>query len=248
MARPASGARQIDAHRETWESKPALRALYSDYYRRLLRHHRPGRILEIGGGSGHLRAHLTDVVLTDIQPAPWVDAAADAQSLPFADASFETIVMVDVLHHIEFPARFFQEAARVLKPGGRLLMLDPAITPISHLVLHLTHPEPVDMGADPLASGTPDPARDPFDANQAVPTILFSRAAGRRRFAATHPGLIIRHVSRLSLFAYPLSGGFRSWSLIPPFLVPAALALEAALLPLLGWLMAFRLLVVIEKR
>jgi 2-polyprenyl-3-methyl-5-hydroxy-6-metoxy-1,4-benzoquinol methylase len=35
---------------------------------------------------------------------------------------------VDVLHHLEFPVVFFREAARVLRPGGRVLMVEPAIT------------------------------------------------------------------------------------------------------------------------
>jgi hypothetical protein len=50
------------------------------------------------------------------------------------------------------------------------------------------------------------------------------------------------------LFAYPLSGGFKPWSLIPQALVRPVLALEDALLPVLGPVMGFRLLIVIEKQ
>jgi len=248
MARPATDEGRMTAYRVTWEAKPALRAIYQDYYRQILAASRPGKILEIGGGSGHLRDYSADAVLTDIQPAPWIDAAADAQALPFADSTFDTIVMVDVLHHIEHPPRFFREAARTLKPGGRLVMLDPAITPLSNIIFRLTHPEPVDMNGDAFADGEPDPARDPYDANQAVPTLIFNRAAGRARFDAENPRLTLKQVSRLSLFAYLLSGGFRPWSLIPSFLVRPALKLENLLLPLIGWAMAFRMLVVIERR
>ncbi|MBT6441600.1 MAG: class I SAM-dependent methyltransferase [Alphaproteobacteria bacterium] len=236
------------AYRVTWETKPALRAIYQDYYRHILAASRSGKVLEIGGGSGHLRDYHADAVLTDIQPAPWVDAAADAQALPFADETFDTIVMLDVLHHIEHPPRFFREAARILKPGGRLVMLDPAITPVSNIIFRLTHPEPVNMRGDAFADGEPDPARDPYDANQAVPTLIFGRAAGRGRFDGENPTLTIKRVSRLSLFAYPLSGGFRPWSLIPVFLVRPVLKLENLLLPLIGWALAFRMLVVVERQ
>ena len=52
----------------------------------------------------------------------WLDAVADAQALPFADNSFANIVMVDVLHHIEQPARCLSEAERVLKPGRHVML------------------------------------------------------------------------------------------------------------------------------
>jgi len=52
----------------------------------------------------------------------------------------------------------------------------------------------------------------------------------------------------LSLFAYPLSGGFRRWSLIPAFLVRPLLLVEDGLLIVLGPVMAFRLLVTLERR
>ena len=75
---------------------------------------RAGRTLEIGGGSGNLKAFAPDVVSTDVLAADWLDAACDAQRLPFADDSFDNIVMLDVLHHLQRPVRFFEAATRVL--------------------------------------------------------------------------------------------------------------------------------------
>jgi len=63
------------------------------------------------------------VVSTDILPAPWLDALADAQRLPFAAASFDNIEMFDVLHHLDQPRMFLQEAERVLRRGGRIVMV-----------------------------------------------------------------------------------------------------------------------------
>src|ERR1700704_5708617 len=100
-------------YRDRWKSKAVLRAIYEDYYRRILEQCAPGRSLEIGGGSGNLKEYRAEVVSTDIVPSPWLDAAADAQALPFADSSFANIVMVDVLHHIQWPVRFLREAQRI---------------------------------------------------------------------------------------------------------------------------------------
>lgn len=233
------------AQRETWMNKPVLRAIYSDFYRRIVDQCRPGCTLEVGGGSGNLKEFVNNVISTDIVSAPWLDAAADAQALPFASESFANIVAVDVLHHIERPTRFLSETQRVLQLGGRLILLEPAITPISYLFYRLFHPEPVVMGADPLADGPRNTNRKPFDANQAIPTLLFSR--DRTRLENAFPLLQITHFEQLSLIAYPLSGGFRGWSLIPACSVGFLLRIEDALAPLLGKFIAFRLLAVMEK-
>jgi ubiquinone/menaquinone biosynthesis C-methylase UbiE len=45
--------------------------------------------------------------------------------LPFGDAQFDKVVMVDTIHHLEIPERTLAEVFRVLKPGGVLLILEP---------------------------------------------------------------------------------------------------------------------------
>ncbi len=232
--------------RTVWHDKPVLREIYGDFYRRIAAFCASGRTLEIGGGPGNFKAFAPDVVSTDILAAPWLDARADAHALPFADAAFANVVAVDVLHHLERPALFLDEAGRVLKGGGRLILLEPKITPLSRLFYTFFHPEPVDMNADPLEETARDPGRDPFAANQAIPSLIFGRH--KERLEARFPNLALRRVESLSLVAYPLSGGFRSWSLIPAAAVAPLLRIENLLTPLLGPLMAFRMLAVMEKK
>jgi hypothetical protein len=120
--------------------------------------------------------------------------------------------MVDVLHHLEFPVAFFREAARVLHPRGRVLMVEPAITWGSSLFYRLWHHEPVRTSAEVLGDGSPDPRRDPYDSNQAIPTLLPTRDCDR--FHRLFPALRIESVQWFSFAAYPLRGGFQSWSRI----------------------------------
>ncbi len=103
-----------------------------------------GRTLELGAGTGanaaHYPAAVTDVVLTEPDPhmarrlraklagAPppfeYELVEAGAEALPFAADSFDTVASTLVLCTVEDPARVAAEIARVLRPGGRLLLLE----------------------------------------------------------------------------------------------------------------------------
>src|SRR5262249_47420449 len=147
-----------------------------------------GPRVELGSGPGFSRAFIPDLELTDLVKAPWHDREVGAEALPYADASLGALVLFDVLHHVPSPRAFFVEAARPPPPGGRLVMCEPYIGPLSYPVYKLLHEEPVDLGADPLADARRD-ARDPFDSNQAIPTTLFARSRGRQAFARAFPAL-----------------------------------------------------------
>ena len=100
-----------------------------------------GRALEIGPGPGvtteWLAARTEALSCVEIDEGlaerlrerlPGVDVRhADGRELPFADATFDTVVCCTMLHHVPSTAaqdRLLAEAARVLKPGGRLLGSD----------------------------------------------------------------------------------------------------------------------------
>lgn len=232
-------------NRRQWENKPTLRAVYEDLYRKMDGECRSGPTLEIGAGSGNFKQYRQDVVASDITSAPWLDLVADAEKLPFKQSAFSNIVIFDVLHHLEFPRMFFAEARRVLIPGGRIVMVEPAITPVSWFFYRFFHQEPFDLSADPLLEGKASVAKDPYAANQAIPTLLVTRYA--RRLALLFPDLRVRHVRWLSLFAYPLTGGFKPWSLIPHPLVRPLLRFEDTITGTVGRLFGFRVLITIEK-
>lgn len=104
----------------------------------------PGeRMLDLGCGTGELeRLILTDtadvqLIGVDIAPSMIERARgklaheegvrfeqADAHDLPFEDASFDVIACGNTFHYVSHPEVVAQEAARVLRPGGRLVLLD----------------------------------------------------------------------------------------------------------------------------
>jgi SAM-dependent methyltransferase len=238
--------RQIN-HREVWERKETIRLLYRDFHRRLLESCPEGPVLDIGGGTAHVKDSRPDIISTDILRFPGIDVVADAHRLPFPGRYFSGVVMLDVLHHLERPVEFLSEASRVLKPGGRLAMIEPAMTPIARRFYENFHEEPVDMSADPFAPVAIDPDRDPFDANQAIPSLLFTSTAARSRLEAEVPSLRVTRVEWLSLFVYPLSGGFQNWSLMPAALVRPMLAIEEKIPEIIRRQMAFRMMVVLDR-
>lgn len=98
------------------------------------------RLLDAGGGTGRVSSRMIgwvrQLVLTDVS---WgmVDQAriknglqpvnAHAERLPFPDASFERILMVDAFHHVCDQEQTVAELVRVLSPGGRLVVEEPNI-------------------------------------------------------------------------------------------------------------------------
>ena len=235
----------LEDYQKRWKRKPVLRAIYGALYKKIEDVALVGDTLEIGGGIGNLHILGGQVIKSDIQYCVGIDVVADAQQLPFNSKVFSNIVMFDVLHHLQCPLLFFAEAQRVLKPGGRVIMMEPGITPISKLLYKMGHDEPVEMEWDMNDPCKVDVSKDPYDSNQAIPTILFKRDP--QLFLSAVKGFKINSSDWLSLFAYPLSGGFKSWSLLPFKWVNAILKIEEKLLPFLGNLMAFRLMVVLEK-
>jgi SAM-dependent methyltransferase len=93
-----------------------------------------GALLEFGSSSAFpmaklLRRHVATCSATDIDdvPASMWPAGVDFRrctttTLPFADGAFDLIVIRSVLEHIEDPEAVFAEMARVVKPGGLILM------------------------------------------------------------------------------------------------------------------------------
>lgn len=115
------------------------------------------KILDIGCSTGTCASRIVDFSKNDytgidIHPG-YAETAGkrfpqarflsmDARQLQFADASFDLVVIVGVLHHMpdEVVLAALKEAARVLKPAGHILIAEPVFTPgrwISNFLNHL---------------------------------------------------------------------------------------------------------------
>jgi len=190
--------------------KPFLEALYREWYGRLLlRVPRGGRILELGSGAGFLRDMAPEVITSEVFPTPGVMLVADGRQLPFACAGLDAIVMTDVFHHIPDVAAFLAEAVRCVRPGGRLVMIEPWLTPWSQWVYRNLHSEPF----EPEAGWELPPSGPLSGANGALPWIVFQR--DQRQLQEAFPDWSLVAIEPMMPFSYLLSGGVSLRSLMP---------------------------------
>jgi SAM-dependent methyltransferase len=198
--------------REVLLGKPFLRRVYGEWYR-LIAASLPageGVVVEVGSGAGFLSEHVPGLVTSERFRLPQVSLVLDAQSLPFASASLRGIAMTDVLHHLPQPRRFLAEAARCVRRGGGVVMIEPWVTPWSRVVYGRLGAEP----CEPEAARWERPASGPLStANVALPWILFER--DRTQFEREFPQWTIDTLRPMMPFSYLLAGGISMRSLMP---------------------------------
>lgn len=101
----------------------------------------PARVLDAGCGTGGfirmLRAAQPGWIVTGVDVSPLACALARERTgaeiaegsitaLPFADGSFDAVSTGDVLYHVEDPGAALREFARVVRPGGAVVVNEPA--------------------------------------------------------------------------------------------------------------------------
>lgn len=139
---------------QLYEKYYAGRKFFDSRYREVIRKHlRPGQRLLDAGCGRYMRfcrelsdtAHvvgidLDSVIETDNRQEPY-GVRGDLSRLPFPSEYFDMVISRSVVEHLEDPRGVFQEFHRVLRPGGKIVIVTPnkydyvsliaAITPYS---------------------------------------------------------------------------------------------------------------------
>jgi len=216
----ATDLETLRRHRAIWAERPELRAVYHDWFGQLLEQVSGlTPVVEVGAGPGFFKEFAPHLILTDILPNPWVDISCDASSLPFRAGSVGALVMVDTLHHLPAPVEFIGEAIRVLRPGGRLAVLEPWITPVSYLIYRFLHHEECRLRVD-LTRPFDGLNKRAFQGNAAIPFALF------RYFRACPSPLSLIRAETFVGLPYLFTFGFKRSRPVPGGLVAVARALE----------------------
>lgn len=230
----------LTAYERVWERKTILRHLYGAWYQKILNELRPGVIIEVGAGTGNFKRWLRTqghrCSTLDILPGKYVDVRADALQMPFSEGSLDNIVMIDALHHFARPFAFLNHAAKMLRQGGRVLLVEPFVSTWGGFVYRYLHHERVDFGFEEATA-----VKEAWDGNAAIPRLVLS-PHNRGRL----PLQVIR-TEYFEFLSYPLSGGFSYRSLLPSPLLVGLHRMEQCRL-FRNRLLSLRVFAVLEKK
>jgi len=114
----------------------------------LLRHEKGGRLLDIPSGEGRLSYFLNkagfEVIAADIDSEVFKISGVDFLKcdmnniLPFRDNSFDHVLCVEGLEHLENTFHLFRELSRILKSGGKLFLSTPNILSVQSRIRYLS--------------------------------------------------------------------------------------------------------------
>jgi SAM-dependent methyltransferase len=189
-----------------WRKEALRRRFYRDDFRGMYdrlqdaieRYVQPDHVvLDAGCGSGRVFQHrlagrvrrVVGVDVTDEHRANAnIDDALKANlgALPLRDATFDLIVMSHVAEHLTQPEAVFRELARVLRPGGRLLLLTPNRWHYVPLVARLV-PYRLHVAFNRWRG---------VDARDVFPTAYRANTAGRLRQLSTGAGLSVERLDQ----------------------------------------------------
>lgn len=172
------------------------------------------QVLDIGSGTGEQARLLEETVgseVTGVDPNPGMRAEAqrraprakfvdgNAYALPFDDASFDAVTCERVFQHLDHPERATAEIARVLRPGGRVVVTD---TDWATAIIHPGEPEIVRVMTESMQGGVVNPLaarRLPGQLTGAGLTVddIGSQALVQSSDAATGP--LVRMLGRMAV-------------------------------------------------
>lgn len=237
----------INKNIEYWNRKPLLQILYGDFYRLIaknLSNLPDAKVVELGSGLGNIKEFIPHCLRTDLFPNPWIDQVENAYRLSFADGSVSDLIMTDVFHHLRYPGTALKEFHRVLQKGGRVIMLEPAVSLLGLIVYGLMHSEPIAWRRPIEWQSPPGWSAEDIDyyAAQGNATRIFVGNGFRAKLANWKKIQTIR----LSALAYAASGGYSGPQLYPKSILLLIKGLEKVL-DVFPVLFATRLLIVLEK-
>jgi demethylmenaquinone methyltransferase/2-methoxy-6-polyprenyl-1,4-benzoquinol methylase len=153
-----------------------------------------GAVLDVGGGAGQLAALLADALdahVTVLDPTakmlehvPTGDritaVAGSAEDIPLEDSAYDAIVVTDAFHHFRNQDAAVSEFARVVRPGGVVLVLDLDPRPLAMRVVALAER----IAGEPGAFMTPE-QMCAFMAAHGIPGECVAEQGASYRFLGT---------------------------------------------------------------
>ena len=233
--------------RKAIKTKELLKLIYKDYYRKISKHihlDQNYKILEIGSGPGNVKEIINNCITTDQFINTNIDQIENIYNLSFNDNSISNIIMLDVFHHLEFPALALKEIHRVLVKNGRVIMIEPGMGIIPKIIFKIFHSEPLGLELKIDWKKIPNfiPDLDSYFAAQSISWRAFYN--GELNLEKKFNKVLIKPFSD---FAYLASGGYSYPPLYPMFLYKMIKKIDKYLTFISKKIFSARILIVLSK-
>jgi SAM-dependent methyltransferase len=164
--------------------------------------------LELGSGIAASKDFIKcrNFTVSDYLDSDWLDLRnVNALDTGFSPSSFDFIIISNTIHHLAFPKKFFQEAHRLLKPNGRLIIQDIYTSLCMRILLNVTKHEGYNEIIDVFSEKVPcNESHDPWSANCSIPKLLFKF---KDKFNKELPNWEIIHYKNVEFLSFANSGG-----------------------------------------
>ena len=135
------------------------------------------RGLEVGAGGGFSKKFILNknFKISDLAQYEHLDYKnVDAQNTKHKDNFYDFIIAVNMIHHVPYPMKFFNEMNRILKKGGKLIIQEANCSLIFQLITIIMRHEGFDFTKDVWSEKVAlSDERDVWSGNIAVPHLIF---------------------------------------------------------------------------
>lgn len=238
----------LERSRSKWARSPGVRAFYGEVFTSMMGATVPGDTLELGSGIGGIKDFYPEVCTSDVEKTPYVDLALSCYAIEESGREWDNLIALDVLHHLTRPLAFLESAASVLRPSGRIVLVEPAATAMGLIFYRLFHHEPIAPGRlNPPFEFDADTDEGEF-ANMGMAVALFGIHRATTMGILGEAGIELRIVQFRDLVAYPLTGGFSRPQLLPTGLLRVLFKLEKMAPQFLLKRLGIRIMIVFGKK
>ena len=134
--------------------------------------------IEVGAAAGFSKKFIKskNFKISDYDNLSHLDYKnVDAQNTGFKDNEFDFVISSNMIHHLPFPLKFFDEMHRILKKGGKLIIFDAHCSLLLQIVLILMRHEGFDFTKNVWSYENPSTdSQDLWSGNSAVPYLIFN--------------------------------------------------------------------------
>lgn len=240
---------ELRKQRENILSNSGLRSYFEFLYENVNRELETfDSILEVGAGAAISNIFVERrIIRTDVLPFDEFNVLGDCamEELPFEDSSFDAVLAFDSIHHSKSPTKAILELLRVTREGGKVLLVEPFVSPISYFPYKFFHHEDTSWNfRERLINKFSLQYLNPENGDQGVSKFIINELLRRR--PAAFPNFTFSAIY-FSPFSFFVTGGVSSPLKTPKIIVTALIEAEKFIPKFIMRFLASRVIISITR-